>query len=772
MLYKEFVIEFSHKVGDEYKIDVLMSPMGQESGTFQPPENLFDEDESVAQAGERLYEALFRDKVKTCFEASLSKLEHLNIGLRLVLKWNPANEKLVSLHQLPWEILRKPGTGPFLALCRTSISLVRYPNAPQENILSYLSTKIRILAISSQPKGLQNPSLEGEFRELEAISKRNQSIWVEHLPNVTVKKLREKLLKEKREPYNVLHFMGHGGFFENSQQVCRQPNNYGLVVFQKDDGTPQPLKSAEFTDLIRDFRSKLRLITLNCCFSGRDTSKDLNGIATNLILGGFPSVIAMRDKVSTNAAKNFSTAFYKRLAHKDTIETAIIEARFEVKNDVETENEWSQIMLFQRKEWGLANQEKSPALQRNETHEYYESFAAKIVTDPFTAMEPPTPGLAFAQKFLATNTGMQAHELSMALNGMAKEWKHLPDLLMSTLMEKTEKVVLLAATSQKHNAFMKTAQSVPGHAVSENIAKVICLATAISNYDHSKQGYREIAKNLNEKYTIAAKWLGPKKKSFLGWLIKEIDEHHLGQGIPLIEQYLNMLGKNKQTTRKGYIALLKVIYRGFEGLNEDKENQIANLSTPNGRFSKCLKEHVCTAKDLLFFRQGYEFLHRTNDSISTEEVYHHEMIPEKLSPIYAFLKEEIESWQAGIRNGHRVLYEFIKLNMAEEEYWWFQTFDTKSWNQIVEIRKTLELLDMCIPAYRGWLMDHPDGVYRGPENKENVKQEMAYLQTLSSCYLNYSEQLASIRIVTNIDKCIQKEYNRLARVHHDLRQQN
>jgi len=105
----------------------------------------------------------------------------------------------------------------------------------------------------------------------------------------------------------------------------------------------------------------LRLVVLNACKSARvarspgyDGPLAFTGIATSLVVGGLPAVIAMRAAISDEAAIAFSQAFYRRLALGEPVDSAMVEGRQAIhsKSGSRERAEWSMPVLFMRTKEG------------------------------------------------------------------------------------------------------------------------------------------------------------------------------------------------------------------------------------------------------------------------------------------------------------------------------------------------------------------------------------------------------------------------------------
>jgi tetratricopeptide (TPR) repeat protein len=295
-------------------------------------------------AGERLFEALFPPDVLRLYERCLDqvKKDH-GTGLRVKLMIDPDDPELSGLLALPWEELRQPGMPEFLALSRWH-SIVRYLMVPRPVEAAKRPPKLRILILAASPRGLSILNLERERRNLEeALRPASGAVEIVEAPRPTLAGLREVL---RSGEIHVLHFMGHGSFDEDAAG--------GSVYFETEDGGKDPVRGEDLANKLADF-PQLRLVVLNACHSARVSesseksgAQPFTGVATSLVMGGLPAVIAMRSPISDNAAIAFSRTFYQRLAAGDPVDAAVVEGRQAIHSETEERAEWATPALFMR----------------------------------------------------------------------------------------------------------------------------------------------------------------------------------------------------------------------------------------------------------------------------------------------------------------------------------------------------------------------------------------------------------------------------------------
>ncbi|MEA2558906.1 MAG: hypothetical protein QOH06_410 [Acidobacteriota bacterium] len=292
------------------------------------------------EVGTELFRAVFQGQVRTLFDKSRGQLEMSpDLRLRLKIKIDPGEEDAGALADLPWELLCDAETEDFFALSR-QVSLVRYLDVPRPSQPIPFTPPLRILAVGANPRGVAPLDLEVEAERLERLNGGTSGIEVRVLLHATAGKVREAL---SRDACNILHFMGHGTFDPATGQ--------GMLAFEKADGSLDLVSGKAFADKLKDVPS-LGVVVLNACDTARARhqggANPFRGVATALVLGGVPAVVAMRLPISDDAAIGFSTAFYGHLARGESIDEALTEGRQAIHSGDPDGFEWATPVLFLR----------------------------------------------------------------------------------------------------------------------------------------------------------------------------------------------------------------------------------------------------------------------------------------------------------------------------------------------------------------------------------------------------------------------------------------
>lgn len=343
---------------DGFCAQVIKSPVGRAVSTFKLPftdgeiENFLLrighkrrsvrglDSSNVAKAesfGRKLFEAVFKDELLSCFRRSLDDASRQNSGLRIRLRLTDVPE----LADLPWEYLDCPSAADFLGLS-IDTPVVRDLDLPEKSDPPLAVTQpLRILVMISLPEGEEQLEVEREWKNLnEALADllREKLVILDRLDRPTLPRLQRQL---RLHDYHIFHFIGHGGFEQDGQN--------GVLIFEDDDLASQPRKvnGQELGRVFRDHKS-IRLVILNACEGARNSRSDpFAGMAQSLIRRLVPAVIAMQFEITDKAAITFAHEFYRALAEGYPVDAALAEAR-KIMAATPNSVEWATPVLYMR----------------------------------------------------------------------------------------------------------------------------------------------------------------------------------------------------------------------------------------------------------------------------------------------------------------------------------------------------------------------------------------------------------------------------------------
>jgi hypothetical protein len=272
-------------------------------------------DRDMGLLGRLLFTTLFPGDVKRLYDTarSLQGSRRLDLVFTSMVHW---------VAEKPWEFAFDPGRKTFLAT--EEIHFVR-------NVLTQVPGDasdprpgpLRILVVSAQPPGTIELSIDQETdmikRDFAALTDAGLAA-VEVLPRATISDLHAKLATGE---FNVVHFIGHGAFDDNTRQ--------GFLLFEGQPGAPSRLDQRSARELLCG--RGVKLLFLNACQTGASSPSpaDFNsGLAQDLVAHGLPALVANQYSVLDSAATSFAQFFYWGLARGLSFGAAAREARISV----------------------------------------------------------------------------------------------------------------------------------------------------------------------------------------------------------------------------------------------------------------------------------------------------------------------------------------------------------------------------------------------------------------------------------------------------------
>ncbi len=313
-----------------YKVRLLASPAGEASARFRRPfhdidkllRDLSSADRELDQpavsskrvtpesVGARLFRSLFTGAVRERWAASSAGGRPLRIRLRL----------LPELEDWPWELLYDPDRRVFLAQS-TVTPVVRYLEVGGSPPPLQVQPPVRILVVAVGSCGGNALDIEREWNILRQALSDPARVSLDRLDPQTPTALQRKL---QQQAYHILHFIGHGSFDQGE----------GVIELEGEDRRTIRLTGQRLATILGD-QQELRLVVLNSCSGARTSGRDpFSGVAQSLVTAGLPAVIAMRTRISDQAAIVWSRHFYGALASGDPVDQALSTARWAVHAEV------------------------------------------------------------------------------------------------------------------------------------------------------------------------------------------------------------------------------------------------------------------------------------------------------------------------------------------------------------------------------------------------------------------------------------------------------
>lgn len=368
--YDEFEIEL-RSAGDGFEARVLTASRGRAGGPFTPPftsdeladllvnlertirvgageaRDLVYEDCPAAQRqavdsmalGRRLFGAVFSGEVERRFRECQVEAERASgtggRGLRVRLTFDRA-EDFALLATPPWELLLDDRQ--YLALDRRT-PVVRSHNQGRSPQRAVAVSPLRVLLADSRPTGFRRLDTKSEMHRIRGALSGQSSIEPVVLAHPNIRTLRERLYDGG---FQILHFMGHGGFRRGSKEEF-------VLWFEGEHGEAEGVTGELLAEFIKDL-PQLRLVVINSCWGGalprRRGQDPFTGVASALMVRDIPAVIAMQFPISDSAAIAFSEVLYRRLSKGDRVGAAVTEGRLEILRRLPGSLEWGTPVLL------------------------------------------------------------------------------------------------------------------------------------------------------------------------------------------------------------------------------------------------------------------------------------------------------------------------------------------------------------------------------------------------------------------------------------------
>jgi hypothetical protein len=294
---------------------VVVTCDGQPSHTFdllnltpdkkiagRPPQPLA----KPAEYGRAVYDALFPAK-SVASRMLASELKQPAGKQRLLLV-----ASTTSLEAIAWEYACG-AEGGFLA---SRLPLVRGLAASERKDPPAMQTDLHVVAVAPNPAGkdaqgkaLKPLDVDGEPRLLEESL--GGSAQVERVLPATLPDLRHHLAERRQR---VVHFSGYSGIHEGQ----------AALLFEKEDGTPAPVKGRDLVSRIGDTAFMFVLSTRS---ADKPAPTEFPNLASALVKWGMPYALGMRFTIPDEAAALLNRALYGELARGAPVEQAVWQVR-------------------------------------------------------------------------------------------------------------------------------------------------------------------------------------------------------------------------------------------------------------------------------------------------------------------------------------------------------------------------------------------------------------------------------------------------------------
>jgi len=271
------------------------------------------EQRAIQDFGAMLFDALFAGEVRERFDTVQREAATNDNGVRLRLNVQPP-----ELAALPWEFVYDKRFADYVCLS-VNTPIVRYIETFKYTTPPPTPPPLRMLGMIASPDDLEPLDTAKEKERVEKAVAGLQARGLLQLTWVEGGTWRDLQTAIRSQPWNIFHFIGHGGFDVAEDQ--------GYIALVDDHGDKYTFHADKLARLLADRRS-LRLVLLNACEGARGSEQDLfSSTASILVRRGIPGVLAMQYGISDQAAIEFAQTFYQTLVEGRPVDAAAAEAR-------------------------------------------------------------------------------------------------------------------------------------------------------------------------------------------------------------------------------------------------------------------------------------------------------------------------------------------------------------------------------------------------------------------------------------------------------------
>jgi tetratricopeptide (TPR) repeat protein len=280
----------------------------------------------IERLGEELFRAVFlaTSEAAALWAAALPRLGELAVTI---------DADLAEVVPVPFEMLREPGLGTRPALDACSFTHVPADGGGPLT----LSGSLRILLVICRPDADQDVPFRTIGGRLVRATARNQGPRVDVLrpPGFAAMEQTLRAAAERGEPYQILHFDGHGIF---GTKEGSRPQGYAIFENPDEPGTVTPVNGTELGRVLA--ANGVDALVLNACSSGRvlseESSSGFSSLARNALAAGLSTVIAMRYNLYVSTATAYVHSLYDSFFAGKPLAEAATWARRELARQADT----------------------------------------------------------------------------------------------------------------------------------------------------------------------------------------------------------------------------------------------------------------------------------------------------------------------------------------------------------------------------------------------------------------------------------------------------
>lgn len=289
-------------------------------------------DQELKVFGAQLFNTLFQGDVRRLYDEARSRQRGRRLDLVLTSMVSWVGEK-------PWEFAYDDTRNAFLAT--EEIHFIRnvLTSIPADAITP-VNGPLRILVAAAQPVAFGRLSIDEEIEVIRRgfdVLVESNLVTIDVLTRATPAALHGYLSTGR---YNIVHFIGHGGFNEDKGEGC--------LIFEDTRGGDYVVGERSLREIF--CQRGLSLVFLNACQSGTGGRADFNkGVAQAMVSHGLPALVANQYSVLDSSATSFAQHFYFSLAQGMSLGQAAREARIAVNYALQGESiDWAIPVLYAR----------------------------------------------------------------------------------------------------------------------------------------------------------------------------------------------------------------------------------------------------------------------------------------------------------------------------------------------------------------------------------------------------------------------------------------
>lgn len=250
---------------------------------------------------------------------------------------------------VPWEVIRDPKTDTPLSLSANAFVHAAHRSARTPRVVQGNAGPVRILLVICRPGGDRDvPFRSVASRLIKALDRKaREALQLDVLRPPTFSELSAVLRKAKAqgEPYHIIHFDGHGAFFDaedrDASLFLSPPRDgaHGYLVFENSaiEENRHYVDGAGLGKLL--WETGVSVLVLNACRSAhaeppaqpepagtRDVhaeARAFGSLAQEVVDLGMGGVVAMRYNVYVVTAAQFVADLYESLANGETLGEAV-----------------------------------------------------------------------------------------------------------------------------------------------------------------------------------------------------------------------------------------------------------------------------------------------------------------------------------------------------------------------------------------------------------------------------------------------------------------